>query len=135
GRLARRALKTTMILDSLGDAMGRQLKALTCAMGGPQLQVRLERAAPQLNEYGVDPFGYSTDFCLQLLGPLLWLYRRYFRVEVHGVQHVPEGPALLVANHSGQIPLDAGMISLATLLECESPRALRGMTEKWVPGL
>ncbi|MBA2555538.1 MAG: acyltransferase family protein [Geodermatophilaceae bacterium] len=42
------------------------------------------------------------------------LYEKYFRVEVRGLQHVPsEGAALVVANHSGTIPLDSLMTQIA----------------------
>ena len=124
-----------MSVDGLGVRAAAALKGWTRTLGGPGFEARLRRAAPPLNEFGVDPFGYSIDFCLQLLGPLLWLYRRYFRVETHGLDALPAGRVLLVANHSGQIPFDAGMISLATILEGAEPRTLRGMTEKWIPTL
>ncbi len=42
-----------------------------------------------------------------------FLYDRYFRVTVDGADHVPSGPVILVANHSGALPLDGMMLSLA----------------------
>lgn len=40
-----------------------------------------------------------------------FLYRRWFRVEWEGLQHLPrDGGALLVANHAGMIPLDGVII-------------------------
>jgi 1-acyl-sn-glycerol-3-phosphate acyltransferase len=38
------------------------------------------------------------------------IYRRLFRVEWEGLGKIPEGPALLVANHAGAIPSDAPVI-------------------------
>src|SRR5262249_20745977 len=38
----------------------------------------------------------------------------------------------VIGNHAGQIALDAGMISVAALLEGEPPRVLRGMGEYWL---
>ena len=60
-------------------------------------------------DYDVDEFGFDEDFTLHAYLPLLRpLYRSWFRVEVRGAEHVPaEGGALVVANHSGTIALDA----------------------------
>jgi 1-acyl-sn-glycerol-3-phosphate acyltransferase len=118
------------------SAASLRLRSWAVARAGGDFEKRFAQAVPSLNEFGVDRFGYSIDFSLWLVAPLLWLYRWYFRVECHGIEQLPaKGPFLLVANHSGQIPLDAGMIALATTLEAPSPRAVRGMTEKWIPGL
>ncbi|MBO2460436.1 lysophospholipid acyltransferase family protein [Actinomadura violacea] len=66
-------------------------------------------------EYEVDEFGYDPDFNENVLLPAARaLYERWFRVEVAGVENVPaEGGALIVANHSGTVPLDALMLSVA----------------------
>jgi 1-acyl-sn-glycerol-3-phosphate acyltransferase len=49
---------------------------------------------------------------------------------------VPDhGPALIISNHSGQIPLDGGMITIACIIEKEHPRMCRAMIEKWFPTL
>ncbi|MBI3185704.1 MAG: acyltransferase family protein [Myxococcales bacterium] len=123
------------MIDSLIGSLGTKLNRLARSACGPQVEERLRRAAPSLNEFGVDPFGFSIDFVRQILGPLLWLYRRYFRTETFGLENLPAGRVLLVANHSGQVPIDAGMIAVATLMDAPRPRALRGMTEKWIPTL
>lgn len=107
----------------------------TVAQGGPDLEARLARLVAPQNEYGVDPFGLDLDFAKAALAPVLWLYRNYFRVETHGIQNVPAGRLLLVANHSGQLPLDAAMLGLAVFLEAEPPRLVRAMVEKWASSL
>lgn len=38
------------------------------------------------------------------------IYERVFRVEWEGLENIPDGPALLVANHAGAIPSDAPVI-------------------------
>lgn len=43
------------------------------------------------------------------------LYYHWFRVEVRGLEHTPRGGALVVANHSGTLPLDALMTQVALL--------------------
>lgn len=103
--------------------------------GDPAFDARLARAVPDMNEYGVDPFGYSVDFVRWLVGPLLWMYRYYFRVQCFGAEHIPQGRVLVVSNHSGQVPVDAGMISIALIRETPHPRIARGMTDKWIPTL
>ncbi|WP_433162819.1 lysophospholipid acyltransferase family protein [Kribbella sp. CA-247076] len=59
-------------------------------------------------EYAVDEFGYDADLTDQVLLPMLRpLAEKWFRVEVRGVDNIPsDGGALIVANHSGTMPLD-----------------------------
>lgn len=65
-------------------------------------------------EYEVDEFGFDPEFNSTVLLPAARaLYEHWFRVEIAGLENVPEGGALLVANHSGTIPLDALMLSVA----------------------
>jgi 1-acyl-sn-glycerol-3-phosphate acyltransferase len=72
--------------------------------------------------YQVDEFGFDQELTDQVLLPLLRpLYSQWFRVETIGMHHVPDtGAALIVANHSGTLPLDALMTGLA--LHDEHPR-------------
>ena len=88
-----------------------------------------------INEYGVDPFGYDPKIIKNIAPLAIWLYKNYFRVEASGIENVPAGRFLVIANHSGQIPVDGMMIETAFLLEAEPPRLLRGMAEKWSAGL
>jgi 1-acyl-sn-glycerol-3-phosphate acyltransferase len=66
-------------------------------------------------DYEVDDFGYDRDLTDQVLMSLLRpMYEKYFRVEVKGVENIPDtGGALIVANHSGTLPLDALMLQVA----------------------
>ena len=66
-------------------------------------------------EYEVDEFGFDPDLTENvLLNAIRPLYERYFRVEARGIERVPgEGGALIVANHSGTLPLDALMTQVA----------------------
>ncbi|MET7277888.1 lysophospholipid acyltransferase family protein [Kribbella sp. NPDC005582] len=63
-------------------------------------------------EYEVDEFGFDSDLTDQILLPMLRpLAEKWFRVEVRGVENIPDsGSALIVANHSGTMPLD-GLIT------------------------
>jgi 1-acyl-sn-glycerol-3-phosphate acyltransferase len=70
----------------------------------------------------VDEFGFDPEFNSRLLIPLArLLYQQWFRVEMRGLGHVPgTGAALVIANHSGVLPLDA--IMLQTGLHDEHPQ-------------
>ncbi|MEU5691460.1 lysophospholipid acyltransferase family protein [Actinosynnema sp. NPDC020468] len=72
-------------------------------------------------EYEVDEFGFDPDLTDTLLmPPLRPLYEKWFRVEVFGVHNLPvEGGALIVANHSGTLPLDATMTAYAVRAEVD----------------
>ncbi|MFF9018335.1 lysophospholipid acyltransferase family protein [Streptomyces sp. NPDC014870] len=66
-------------------------------------------------EYEVDEFGYDKELTDQVLMSLVRpLAEKYFRVDVKGVENIPaEGGALVVANHSGTLPLDGLMMQVA----------------------
>jgi 1-acyl-sn-glycerol-3-phosphate acyltransferase len=80
-----------------------------------------------LGDYQVDEFGFDPEFTDHLFLPLLRpLYRRWFRVRASGLEHVPDiGGALVVANHSGTLPLDVLMTALALRDEHPAGRHLR----------
>jgi 1-acyl-sn-glycerol-3-phosphate acyltransferase len=66
-------------------------------------------AAPRLQDL---PDGGHDPTFLERTSPLLeFLWSRYFRVRLVGVENVPTtGAALLVANHSGGLPYDGAML-------------------------
>lgn len=66
-------------------------------------------------EVEVDAYGFDEDFTEHVYLPVLRvLYRRWFRVEVRGIENIPDdGAALIVANHSGTLPIDCLMTQVA----------------------
>ncbi|KAB7746456.1 glycerol acyltransferase [Nostocoides sp. F2B08] len=66
-------------------------------------------------DYTVDEFGFDEDFTENVWLPLLRpLYEKWFRVEVRGIENIPaSGGALIVANHSGTVPVDGLMTQIA----------------------
>ncbi|MCF7552927.1 lysophospholipid acyltransferase family protein [Pseudonocardia sp. WMMC193] len=78
-------------------------------------------------DYPVDEFGYDPELAESVIAPVLQpLYQHWFRVETIGMQHVPDsGGALIVANHSGTLPLDALMTIQALHSEHPTRRRLR----------
>ena len=78
-------------------------------------------------DYEVDESGFDPDFHASVLMPVSRaVYRDWFRVQMRGLEHVPaEGPALVVANHSGVLPLDAIMLQSGLYDEHPAHRNLR----------
>jgi 1-acyl-sn-glycerol-3-phosphate acyltransferase len=78
-------------------------------------------------EYEVDEFGFDPDLAEAVFLPTLRvLYQRYFRIEAFGIEHLPSvGAALVVANHSGTVPIDALMLAQAVHDEHPAKRHLR----------
>ncbi|MEU2428539.1 lysophospholipid acyltransferase family protein [Streptomyces sp. NPDC007861] len=78
-------------------------------------------------DYEVDEFGYDKELTDQVLMSLVRpLYDKYFRVEVKGIENIPShGGALVVANHSGTLPLDGLMMQVAVHDNHPADRHLR----------
>ena len=99
-----------------------------------EVNARLAELPTTLNEYGVDPFGYDPRYASPFLLPAAFFYRYWFRVAVHGIERVPAGRVLLIANHGGNtFAFDGAMLAMAMLLEGRPPRAVRGMGEYYLP--
>jgi 1-acyl-sn-glycerol-3-phosphate acyltransferase len=71
--------------------------------------------------------GYDPELNAAVLMPAARaLYRGWFRVQMRGIEHVPSsGAALVVANHSGVIPIDAVMLQVGVFDEHPAGRNLR----------
>ena len=97
---------------------------------------QIERVPLDDAGHGFDPLGLSREGLAAGVLLARWLYERYFRVRSFGHANIPAaGPAILAANHSGTLPLDAMMIALDVIRRSEPPRALRPILDHFVPGL
>ncbi|MGI9009349.1 MAG: lysophospholipid acyltransferase family protein [Streptosporangiaceae bacterium] len=79
-------------------------------------------------QFEVDPdTGFDPELNRAVLMPAARaLYRGWFRVRMRGLEHVPgRGAALVVANHSGVLPVDALMLQVGLLDEHPASRNLR----------
>ena len=78
-------------------------------------------------DYVVDEFGFDEDYTVSVHLPLLRpLYQKWFRVEVRGIENIPDvGGALVVGNHSGTIAMDSLMTQVAVYDEHPRHRHLR----------
>jgi 1-acyl-sn-glycerol-3-phosphate acyltransferase len=78
----------------------------------------------------VDEFGHDPAYEEKVLPFFQFLYEKYFRVEarsVHGIH--AQGRCLLVANHSGTVPLDGMMLRMAVRREHPQRRDVRWLAE------
>jgi 1-acyl-sn-glycerol-3-phosphate acyltransferase len=66
-----------------------------------------------VDDYGLDP-EFTQRFVMELVRPLA---TKWFRVEVRGVENIPrDSGALVVANHSGTVPID-GLVTMFAVHE------------------
>jgi len=97
-----------------------------------ELRERFARLNVDVNAYGYDRWGASCDDQLRTLALLRVLHRRYFRVEAHGLEHVPDdGRVLLVGNHSGQLAFDGMLVGSSVFFDKDPPRMVRAMIERF----
>jgi len=93
------------------------------------LRAQLARACT-LEARPPERFGFRLDVAARLFGVTSFFYRRYFRVQCQGIESLPSGPVILVANHGSRVlAWDGAMIVTACLLDAEPPRLVHGMAE------
>ena len=120
----------------VGEELAHELaEGMSGRPSGPppgELEEQVARALAFLRrrltgDYEVDEFGFDAELTDAVLMALLRpLYRRWFRVEVRGMENIPDtGGALVVANHSGTLPLDSLMTMVAVHDEHPRRRHLR----------
>jgi 1-acyl-sn-glycerol-3-phosphate acyltransferase len=87
-------------------------------------------------EYETDEWGFDREY-LEAVKPFFdFLYKVYWRVQTHGIENIPEtGRALLVVNHSGQLPWDGAMVANAVMSEHPAQRLVRTLVADWFPRL
>jgi 1-acyl-sn-glycerol-3-phosphate acyltransferase len=87
-------------------------------------------------DYETDEWGLDQEV-LDTVKPFFdFLYKTYWRVEVSGLENIPEaGRALLVSNHSGQLPWDGAMVGLSVYSDHPAHRLVRTLYATWFPTL
>ncbi|WP_153502914.1 lysophospholipid acyltransferase family protein [Cumulibacter manganitolerans] len=137
-------------MSGRGPGLDPALALLGAAVDGAERLARthpeIERALARLvsfirrrvtGEYDIDEFGLDREFTEGVLHPLVKvLYDKWFHVSVVGAERIPsDGPALLVANHSGTIALDGVILSYAVHRNTAERRILRLLAADLVFGL
>jgi 1-acyl-sn-glycerol-3-phosphate acyltransferase len=86
--------------------------------------------------HGYDVFGLHPPTLARAARAGSPIYDHYFRVDSQGIEHVPAaGPAILVANHGGMLPVDAVVLGLDVLRRSTPPRIARLIADRFVPRL
>jgi len=116
--IALQALTSASVGKAMGAAQGL-LGAVRTGLG--------TRGSTSLDEYGRDP-----ELVSELQPMMDFLYERYWRVSVQGVELVPTGGAILVANHSGALPFDGLVASMVLVRERPDLREPRWLVEDQV---
>jgi len=102
----------------------------------PEVRARVDALDLPFNRWGLDPYGVSKAHLALFLTSLRLLHQHYFRIRCFGIQNIPDvGPAMLISNHSGGLPVDAGMILASVFFDHEPPRLAQGMVEKFAQTL
>jgi 1-acyl-sn-glycerol-3-phosphate acyltransferase len=97
------------------------------------VRARVNRLNIPFSRDGIDPYGIRKKELIGFFMMLGTLYRHYFDVEHHGLEHVPKsGRVMLVGNHSGGVALDAGMVIATMFFELDPPRLCHSMVEKFL---
>lgn len=99
-----------------------------------EVEARSAHLPTRINEYGVDDFGFDPSYARPILLTAALFYRYWLRVETQGIERVPPGRVLLIANHAGNtFAYDGAMLATALYLEARPPRIVRGMGEYYLP--
>ncbi len=86
--------------------------------------------------FGYDKFGFEPESALAYYLFFNLLYTYWFRVKSEGHKNIPKkGRAMLVANHSGMIPIDFIMIAIDVMKHANPPRIARGIVDHFAASL
>lgn len=82
-----------------------------------------------------DPWGFNLNTVKSAMELILPFYRNYFKVRVFGLENIQDKPYMIVSNHTGQVPIDGMLITLAMAYETKKPRVIHSMIERFMAGL
>ncbi len=121
-------------LGKLWEGAKRARSELSARLLGRDFEDRVAVLNDRYRAAG-DPFGFDPYTAQRAVTLCAFFHRLYFRTEVFGIGNVPAGRALLISNHSGQVPIDAAIIGSAMFLDATPPRVTRAMVDKWTATL
>ena len=134
-RFADAAGQALPIAERLRQAARRAKDELRLKLLGPDFDERARMLEERYSGMRTDPFGFDPETARHAAMLCAFFHRMYFRTEVYGIDRIPKSRALLIANHSGQIPIDAAIIGCSLFFDANPPRVVRAMVEKWTATL
>jgi len=134
-RLADVAESALPLLERLRATARHAADELKTRLLGRDFQQRVDVLKARYVDLGGDPFGFDVGTASNAAMMLAFFHRMYFRTEVFGIENVPAGRVLLIANHSGQVPIDAAIVGSSLFFDANPPRVVRAMVEKWTATL
>ncbi len=100
----------------------------------PELRAHLAANPKRLGSLGFDPWGFDARINRRALALCKPLYDHYYQTEVLGAEHVPaRGRLLVIANHSGFLPMDGLLLGIALATNPHGARLPRAMIERFFP--
>ena len=123
-------------LDRLRAEVGARLEDVDVVKIYESLRERI--AIPSSGDISaeVDDFGLDARYLQRARRWLDWLYETWWRVDVTGIEGVPDTPRVLfVANSAGILPWDALMIAHAVERTHPSHRRPRPLVSDWIATL
>lgn len=94
---------------------------------------RLTAFSAQPISSDIDEFGFDPAARARVRPVLDFLFDRWWRVQVSGAEHIPEGARLIfVANRSGVLPYDGLMIAHALARELGAEPGARFLVADWL---
>jgi 1-acyl-sn-glycerol-3-phosphate acyltransferase len=92
-----------------------------------EVRARLARARA-LERTPPEEWGFKLATATRLFTLTGLAYRHYFRTQCFGIERLPRGPVLLIANHGSHVlAWDGANIITACLLDANPPRLVHGM--------
>lgn len=100
----------------------------------PELEAQLATNPKKIGSLGYDQWGLNTEATQLAAGLMKPIYEHYFRTEAYGLENIPaNGRVLIIANHSGFLPVDGTLIGYAMTTNPHAPRVPRAMIERFFP--
>jgi 1-acyl-sn-glycerol-3-phosphate acyltransferase len=97
----------------------------------PDLKAKIDNAPKPLGSLDYDRWGYHRDSAYKAAAGVRFLYDHYFKVQAFGRENIPtQGRVLIIANHSGYLPMDGALLGYSLLSNPYAPRVPRAMIEK-----
>jgi len=98
------------------------------------VEKNLRTMEKKTGSFGYDPWGFNSEKAAIPYTIAKLFFDHYFRVETTGLEHIPaRGRAMIIGNHSGQLPIDGLLVGTAMANNPHGPRAPRAMIERFFP--